>query len=74
MEDQQQEMERWARRGRFFRRTVILDFICPPLGVIGLVYLVISGSDSLPAFSACAGFLGVPWVGAAADALSQRRR
>ena len=70
--NEQDEMERWRRRMEFWRRSVLLDGVCPTLGVIGLVWLVATGSDSLPAYGACCGAIGLPGVGALAEILSRR--
>lgn len=72
--ERDQEMERWARRLRFYRENFLLDGVCPTLGVIGGVWLVASGSDSLAALGACLGAVGVRWVGAGADLLADTFR
>jgi len=65
-------MTKWERRLSFYRRSFITDAVCPTLGVAGLVFLVVTGSDSVPAYAACCGALGLPGVGALAEFLSRR--
>lgn len=66
-------MQRWQRRLRFYHDSVLLDGLCPTLGVAGVIWLVVSGSDSLPAFGACAGAVGLRSVGWLADVLTRNR-
>lgn len=74
MERWRRRMEFWSEVARFFKRSVILDVVCPAGGTIGLGYLIVSGSDSYPALLACAGAIGLPGFGALAEWLASRPR
>ena len=67
-------MQRWQRRLRFYHDSVLLDGVCPTLGVIGGAWLIVSNSDSLPAYGACLGAVGLRFVGGLADLLSARNQ
>lgn len=76
--DEQQEMERWRRRmafwrevARFFKESVMIDVVSPILGMGGAVILFVTRSDSLPAWMACIGAIGLSGVGPAAEAVAR---
>jgi hypothetical protein len=71
--NEREKMERWERRLRFFRRSVILDLVCPIVGVVGLVWLFVTGSESYAAWLACGGAIGLPGVGVLAELASRRQ-
>lgn len=71
---EQQLIERWTQRARFFRTSVILDVVCPVIGASGLVWLLLTESASIPAYVACGGALGLPGIGALGDLVSDARR
>lgn len=70
-------MERWQARGRFFRQTIVGDFLLPPIcivgGIGGLIALTVAGVDSEWPYISCVGLVTVPTAGVAAEALKRKR-
>lgn len=60
-------MQRWRARFEFWHDSVILNGVCPTIGVIGGAYLIFSGSRSTPAALLCVGFVGLRAVGPLTD-------
>lgn len=45
---------------RFWRRSVIIDGLCPVVGVGLTVFLVLAESSAFPAYVAAMGLIGMP--------------
>lgn len=53
---------RWETRFSFFRRSIIIDGVCPLLGVGIVTYQTIIQSGLIPPYIAAMGLIGLPGV------------
>lgn len=56
----EEDLRRWERRLRFWRRSVIIDGLCPILGAGLTTFLVLIESSSIPAYVAAMGLISAP--------------
>ena len=59
--------KRWRDWAAFYHDSVILNVVCPTVGVLGGGYLILTDSDSLPSAAICVGFVGLRAVGPVTD-------
>lgn len=53
---------KWESRFAFFRRSIIVDGVCPILGVGIITYQTLIQSGLLPPYVVAAGLIGLPGV------------